>query len=568
MMKKLLNIHIFVLSLMLFAQCGNEDISLKNTHEGKDCSGIETIIPRSSDMPDVKRYKSLNDIFPSTRSSQTGSPEVCNDESALGSGYRIGNSIIGDYSNVNYHVIDLIKVKSLGSNRILSKGLQTSDRKSFTYSSFEQYADSFSVTKKISSGFSINLGIFKIGRKKLTTEVFKSAFVSSNQSVYGELNLLVYKGQFKLETSTASIKLYARKCLTPEFRYAISSGPIGSIITQFGEFVLTGYNTGGKAFGFYAAKAKSGASYRMHEKTLQDSINASFVWDKKDNVSVELNFKPTNGFVSTSRSNIKETQVQIRTYGGVTEANAVVGPIRSDSLSIDLTDWIRSLSDNRYHTMIDIEDNGIVPISAFVLETNYRYRLEDTIDGLIDTEPSLIEPSVEVVRVFARTSNGEPLYEIAPVLNTRQGDKIVLSDGSYKNAPDTELKKNMSDDVYTSKSYDIAIQKRKTFKGIGFFRDKSMRLDPRFRQPICIRLDNFNENNAFLFIDKDEITGEAKTGYIYMPDAKIALSYHFSIEDEDAVLDDYGIREWVESLTEKKISTVSLSNYYTIVGLN
>lgn len=554
--------------MIIFTQCANDEDSLRNIEDEKANAENEVIIPRSSHMPDVNRYKSLNEMFPSTRTSQNGEPEICNDESFLGSGYTVGNSIIGDYSNVNYHVVDLEKVRSFGSNRILSKGLQTSDRVSFTYSNFDQYADSCSIVKKISSGFSINLGIFKIGRKKLTTEVFKSAFVSSNQSVYGELNLLIRKGQFKLETSPASIKLYARKCLTPEFSYVISTGTVGSIIDQFGEFVLTGYETGGKAFGLYAAKTKYGASYRLHEKTLQDSINASFVWDKKDNVSVELNFKPTNGFVSTSSSNIKETQVQIRTFGGITEANAIVGPIRSDSLSINLTDWVRSLSDSRYHTMIDVTDNGIVPISAFVLETNYRYRLEDTMEQLIDVEPNLLTPYVEVVRVFARTSNGESLYEIAPVLNTRQGDKIVLSDGSYKKASDEELINNASDDIYVAKSYDIAVQKSKTFKGIGFIRNKSTRLDPRFRQPICIRLDNFNEANAFLHIEKDETTGEDKTGYIYMPDAKIALSYHFSLEEGDGVLEDYGIREWVENLTEKKISIVSLSNYYTIIGLN
>nr|WP_289226169.1 hypothetical protein [uncultured Bacteroides sp.] len=56
-------------------------------------------------------------------------------------------------------------------------------------------------------------------------------------------------------------------------------------------------------------------------------------------------------------------------------------------------------------------------------------------------------------------------------------------------------------------------------------------------------------------------------GYIYMPEAKVALSYYISEWDEDAVLDDYGIRDWVENLPEKKIAISSLANYYTIIGL-
>ena len=39
-----------------------------------------------------------------------------------------------------------------------------------------------------------------------------------------------------------------------------------------------------------------------------------------------------------------------------------------------------------------------------------------------------------------------------------------------------------------------------------------------------------------------------------MPEAKVALSYYISEWDEDAVLDDYGIRDWVENLPEKKIA--------------
>lgn len=54
---------------------------------------------------------------------------------------------------------------------------------------------------------------------------------------------------------------------------------------------------------------------------------------------------------------------------------------------------------------------------------------------------------------------------------------------------------------------------------------------------------------------------------IYMPEAKVALSYYISEWDEDAVLDDYGIRDWVENLPEKKIAISSLANYYTIIGL-
>lgn len=40
--------------------------------------------------------------------------------------------------------------------------------------------------------------------------------------------------------------------------------------------------------------------------------------------------------------------------------------------------------------------------------------------------------------------------------------------------------------------------------------------------------------------------------YIYNSKSKIALSYMYDEEYEDVVLDYYGIREWVESLPQKK----------------
>lgn len=559
----------FIISILSIILTGCDSSDLSALESAIDSQQEDIIIyPRSASMPDPNRFLKKIKSLPHTRS-ESREGVVCNNEDMLGHGYSIDNTIIGDYGNVKHPIIDLDKVRKFGSGRIISKDLQQGDTKSQTYYNFERYSDSCSFTRKVASGFSINLGFLSIGRKKLTTEIFKSAFTSSSQSVYGELNIFLRYGQFDLNCTQANIKLYAQKCLTPEFQASLCDGTIGSLITGYGPFVLTGYYTGGKALALYAAYSRSGSSYRLHEKNLQDSINASFTWEKEDaSGSGNLNFKLNNGSLSTSQSNIKGTQIQIRTYGGIMQGNAIVGPTDLDKISIDMTDWLKSLENKQTHTMIDIMDGGLVPLSAFIIERNYKDRLDETTQGHLEILKETIEAYIEVVRVYARTSNGEMLYEIAPVLNTRQGDKIVLSDGKYKTANDAELRSNLNDNVYQSKLVEIAKQKRNYFTGISYVQNKSTRLDPRFRQPICIRLDNFNEENAFLFIDKDETTGEDKTGYIYMPSSKVALSFHISPIYGDYVLDDYGIREWVDKLPRKAISPVSLSNYYTIVGLN
>ena len=54
--------------------------------------------------------------------------------------------------------------------------------------------------------------------------------------------------------------------------------------------------------------------------------------------------------------------------------------------------------------------------------------------------------------------------------------------------------------------------------------------------------------------------------YIYAPKTHIAFSC-YTDEDDDEVLDVYGIREWVENLPEKKTSIASLASHYYIIGL-
>ena len=119
-------------------------------------------------------------------------------------------------------------------------------------------------------------------------------------------------------------------------------------------------------------------------------------------------------------------------------------------------------------------------------------------------------PRIEIVRVFARsTPSNEALYDVAAVLVTRQTDRIILSDGIVSSATDEELKKNENNEVFMQKVEKIATEKSKLFS------------------------------------------------------SDIEISYN----KDDSILDIYGIRNWVESLPEKKISITTLANSYKIIGL-
>lgn len=213
--------------------------------------------------------------------------------------------------------------------------------------------------------------------------------------------------------------------------------------------------------------------------------------------------------------------------------------------------------------MIDIADNSLYPLSAFVLEQNFKQRLDDTFNEILPANKELVPPRIEIVRVLARTTpSNEALYDVAAVLVTRQTDRIILSDAMASSATDEELRKNENNEVFMQKVEKIATEKSKFFSSdIEISYNKETKLNPTLKSPLCIELTGFNERNFYRFYyEKTNIE------YIYDPATHLCLSYYIN-KGDDRILDIYGIRNWIESLPEKKISITTLANSYKIIGL-
>ncbi len=555
-------VTLFVITL-LFVACSNDDSNCFDQNGVNFQNEVSDIIlkERDSNLPQVITRDVTLERRPITRASGPNGEIIGNSDVLLGYSYTVGNSILGDYSNVISPIVDIKKVKAIDPEYITPKLLNTNFTKSFGYSNFDRYEYNSSVTKKVTSGLSLNIGIFKFGRKKTTTEVFTSQITNSNNVVYGELNLDIKNSSFALQTAEGARKLYARECLSETFMKNLYSTTLGGMLDEYGDFVLAGYITGGKAFGFYAGVAADGSSFEKREKDVNTDINASFNW-KSNSASGELKFGKNNGNSTSTGYSTKNTEIQIRTYGGNQSGQAVQGAVSLENMELNLTSWLNSLTNVNTHTIIDILDQGLYPLSYFVLEENFKKRFDDTFNEVLEKRTRLIEPYIEIVRVFVRTSSsGEALYDIAPVLNTRQGDKIVLSDGSARTASDAELRANNDNAVFNQKLQSILAQKRNYF-GLAFRANSGTRLNPAMRTPLCINLTSFNESTMYRY--KNPKTG---IEYIYDTSRKIAFSHLTDKVDEDWILDDYGIRDWIESLPMKSISMATLANSYKIIGL-
>ena len=335
---------------------------------------------------------------------------------------------------------------------------------------------------------------------------------------------------------------------------------MASILNEFGEFILTDYFTGGKVYALFASKAKEGTTAQQKEDDMYTSINTSVI-NLNNATSINLGFNGSN-FDATTTFKSTDTYLDMKTFGGEVSQSVAINT-KVSNINIDLTPWRYSLKDMANNTMIDIADNSLYPLSAFVLEQNFKQRLDDTFNEILPANKELVPPRIEIVRVLARTTpSNEALYDVAAVLVTRQTDRIILSDAMTSSATDEELRKNENNEVFIQKVEKIATEKSKFFSSdIEISYNKDTKLNPTLKSPLSIELTGFNERNFYRFYyEKTNIE------YIYDPATHLCLSYYIN-KGDDRILDIYGIRNWIESLPEKKISITTLANSYKIIGL-
>lgn len=557
------NYFIYAVLSLMAVNCTNED-SLEYGNDSNTDNrhgGITVLKERNPSLPKEVKNRPVVVEKREVRGNTDNGAMIGNSDALLGYSYVVGNSILGDYENVGSPVISIEKVKEYGEDYITSKNLQKYSAERFSYSDYDRYESHLFESKKVDSGFKLNLGLFKIGRKKTMTSVFKSDVVSEEKAVYGELNLLYQHSSFALQASDGSRKFYARECQSPVFMRNLYSSTIGDILNTYGEYVLTGYVSGGKAFALFQGEGKQGSSATLREEGLDKDIDLSFSW-KNNSASADCTFGNSSSNGTSTEYETTNLSTKLWTYGGDPEGLGMSSADKLENISFDLSNWVESLSDVKKHTMIDLTESGLYSLSAFVLEENFQKRIEGTSMGIYSKYPRFVTPYIEIVRVFERyASSGQALYDIAPVLVTRQGDRIVLRDGKAATATDEELARNEEDAVFDAKALEISSIKGKYYD-LEIRSNSENRLNPIIGNPLCLDLKTVDEASMYTYTNP-------RTGiqYIYDKENKIAFS-HFTDElDGDWILDDYGIRDWVESLPIKSISMATLANSYRIIGL-
>ena len=542
------------MSIISFASCTNdiENLDIIPTNNGQNTEGNIILQERNPNLP-LPLIKKFILNKPQTRNSVSGE-----DRTFLGYSYKIknGDYIQGSINSLGFPIIDIDSIRKYRPSYLQEKLITVTETNIFTYNNLDKYLYDSRFGKKVSSEFTFNPNVFATGKKEAITRLFGNI----EKATYGKLEVSFLKGQSTLNHLPSSRLWYISQFQNHIFTNILYNAPMASILNEFGEFILTDYFTGGKVYALFASKAKEGTTAQKKEVDMHASINASVI--NQNNASgINFGFNGSN-FDVTKTFKSTDTYLDMKTFGGEVSQSVAINT-KVSNINIDLTPWRYSLKDMANNTMIDIADNSLYPLSAFVLEQNFKQRLDDTFNEILPANKELVPPRIEIVRVLARTTpSNEALYDVAAVLVTRQTDRIILSDGIVSSATDEELKKNENNEVFMQKVEKIATEKSKFFSSdIEISYNKETKLNPTLKSPLCIELTGFNERNFYRFYyEKTNIE------YIYDPATHLCLSYYIN-KGDDRILDIYGIRNWIESLPEKKISITTLANSYKIIGL-
>jgi len=548
-----------IVGSLFFSSCSSDDDIRVQNGGNMDSQEIITIRERNSNDPLILSNKDLPKEKKVLKSNDFTKQSSLQNEDYLGRSYDIISNGIGSTEGVRYPIIDIEKFILDNPDYYYSTQLKQSKANSFSFSNFERFASKSNHSSKISSNFSINLGVFSIGSKHKYERAFSSETINETNRVFGEVNVSIEDASYKLLVSSNSLKKIREKYLRPSFLDELYNTTNKEFIQNYGGLVITDYISGGRANAVFTGIHTENSNSQTSESSMDNSISASFSYESYG-ASADIGFGNTNGSVIASANNISDFKTSIITYGGNYGFSGFTIPKSIDDVNIDLSNWASSLNDSNNHVLIDFNDNGLYPITDFIREANLSYNLNRIINGnglKVEAE-NLIEPRIEARWVLYQYGIGS----IALVLKTRFNDDLVLKYsnfvGYWNNTQEmVSFAENESDDLL--QFYNLEVVAVPYTPGIAY--------NPLSNPNLPIYSVHYNFEYRISDISESSMKKyyDSNNEILYLVSNTSEGKFAYSIQD-DYILDTYGIRNWVDSMQTIQMSNKDLDNY-TIVGL-
>lgn len=473
----------------------------------------------------------------------------------LGCAYRDITSIMGDPENFTYPVIDLNRLRADHPDYFSSRPLLRNDTYYYAYTSDESFEENSLIREKFSKGFELDLWLFKIGRKKTMERIFARQYLQQSRDALGELTIEVQHALYSLLQTSLVNQRIAGEYLRPDFVEILYNSTMDEVVDAYGAFVATGYYTGGRASALYYGQNHSASLSVLRQEGLTKDIEASFSWDKFSGGG-NLSFGNTSGSSSTHKSEFQHVWMAVNTIGGTKDTGVNLGARNLDEIRIDMSKWLASLDNTANHTVIGIQNEGLRPLSDYLLEKNFKLRVERAIEGTPSQQMQIPYIAIELV------TNSMKRDYIA-VLYTRHGDRILLGrlfyriDSVVKTGEGAQIALNQAgNEGFILNPYDPA--KQLAEQKAKFYKLRIEKVNSFCTAAPTVDLGDVNELYMKKFVNK-------QNGMIYLFDDQLRIAYCFP--DDDYTVDVYGIRDWVERMQSGTVSMTLLERDYTLVGL-
>jgi hypothetical protein len=350
-------------------------------------------------------------------------------DNCIGRGYKSDYFPTGCMEGITSEIIDLAKLQKDHPEYFTQISLNEGEANSFSFSDFNEYTSKSDLKKTVTGGASVNLGLFSVGAKHTMTQIFTSNITDDEKSVFGELDITYKKYQYALQMSSRIKNDILLNYISQDFKDELYNTTPYELLENYGGYVISKFITGGRATALYAGTYSSNVTTEGKEKDMDNSINASYGFkmnstDKDGSSSVSGNLGIGKNFSSgtSQTSKMSSLKVSVKTMGGPPAFSTFSSAQNLDNISLDLSGWLNSLSDEKTHSIIEFPENGLMPITDFIPESNLKNLIYKIQEANETPQESLQEPYI-LIRMVAYYN---PLTLTTFELVTRYGDKIDI----------------------------------------------------------------------------------------------------------------------------------------------
>lgn len=407
---------ILLLTILFTFSCNQEDQILQTTTEQIIAGLDEDPIILKERVTKWIEYESNKNTLRSTPFGYAGIP----DRNLLGFSLKDNVYPIEDTRNLGNPVIDLGKFAKENPSMVRAWKNNTGAAAYYSYATFDRYVTTSTITEKVNNGFNLNLGLFSIGNKKDKTSVFSKSLTEDKNTTFGELNIVIRDSIYRMQYSSEVQKKIQTKYLTKDFKNELYNTHPSELFYNYGGFVLSEFVSGGLANAMYAGVYRKTESNETKEKNMDREIDASFGFTldgKGGKISGNVNLGRGNSGTTSITNEFSSIMMSIKTVGGNSSFASFSVPKEVKNTSIDLSAWVNSLNDKRTHSIIEIGNNGLIPISDFIVEENLQnsinkyyatgvQRIERLNEPYITIDVAIYNPQFSVIVTYLHDRYG------------------------------------------------------------------------------------------------------------------------------------------------------------------